>query len=193
MTDTTIILLDGATSAGKAAIAQMLQDRLDLPYCYFSVDDFLHMLPGRYMSGEGEDLTASLEAQMERLFPRLISAAHHCIRSLADQNINLIVDHVIQRREWLDECVSLLENHAVLYVAVCCRLGELERRERDAGRVEGLARAQLRSVHSYGDFDLEVDTCLSTPEQCTERILDKLGSDPGTWVFHQLRASRSRV
>jgi chloramphenicol 3-O-phosphotransferase len=51
-----IILLNGTSSLGKRAIVHPLQAIQDEPYLSLCVDNFLHNLPDRYMSDEGEDI-----------------------------------------------------------------------------------------------------------------------------------------
>ena len=48
----TIILLNGASSAGKTSIARELQRVLPEPYLRTGIDDFFRMLPPRYLGTE---------------------------------------------------------------------------------------------------------------------------------------------
>ena len=50
-----IIFLNGTSSSGKSSIAKALQNLLETPFLHVSADDFLSMLPERfidYLSGE---------------------------------------------------------------------------------------------------------------------------------------------
>lgn len=184
-----IILLNGTSSSGKRAIVTQLQAVLDEPYLSLSIDNFLHNLPERYMSDEGKDILVYDQQVLSELFPRLISGIHECIPMLASKGINLIVDHVIQRRDWLEELVELLEGYEVRIVGVRCSLDELERREKSSQRADGLARTQFDVVHDIvGDYVLEVDTCTSNEVACAQQIKKMLETNPSPRACDRIRS-----
>ncbi len=182
-----IIFLNGTSSSGKAAIARQLQEILEEPYLYFSVDAFLHMLPERFMSTEESEPTIENEKILSEMMSGLISAIHHSIRIFALRGHNLIVDHVMQNQEWLVDCVKLLDEFPVLFVGVRCRLKELDRRERQRDMVRGLARQQFDIVHAHGLYDLEVDTADYNPLECAQQIKQALENGLSGKAFSQLR------
>ena len=59
----------------------------------------------------------------------------------------------------MSDLVKLLADLDVFFVGVHCPLPELERRERERGdRRVGEARTDYRVVHSFAEYDLEIDS-----------------------------------
>ena len=172
-----VIFLNGTSSSGKSSIARDLQRILDEPYLHFCIDTFLWMLPERYLSPEA----------LPEVAPKVISAMHHCIAASVLVGNNIIVDHVLEDKQWLEECVRLLAGFSVLFVGVRCPLEELERRERKRNRQQGLARYQFGLVHAHGVYDLEVDTSVYSPMDCALQIKEALRDIHSSNAFTNLR------
>ena len=84
---------------------------------------------------------------------------HRSIPALAFAGNNLIVEHIIEERVWMDRLLFLLEPHDVFFVGLHCPLEELERRERERGnRRIGEARSDYAVAHTFGAYDLELNT-----------------------------------
>ncbi len=175
-----IIFLNGTSSSGKTVLAKELQNLLDEPYLHFSIDTFLDMLPEKFLSG-------SKTEEIQRLIPGVISGMHHCIAAAAAVGNNIIVDHVFQHRQWLIECVELLVDYPVLFVGVNAPLEELERRERERDRGQGIARIQYDLVHAHGIYDLELDTSIYSPFDCALQVNDALQQIDQADAFRQIR------
>jgi chloramphenicol 3-O phosphotransferase len=179
----TIILLNGISSAGKTSIAQALQRTLNEPYLQVSIDAFEDMLPGRSQAGE--------QFTWEDLFPKLLAGFHRSIAVLAGAGSNVIVDHVMVYREgWastLADCMEALEPFAVYFVGVRCSLEEAMRREQARGdRFIGTAERQFPRVHRHALYDIEVDTTRTSAEVCAEHIRAFVSSHNPT-AFARLR------
>ena len=114
-----VVFLNGASSSGKTTLAKQLQEMLDEPYLRFSIDEFLRMLPEAYISGRKVP-------ELPSVVPTVASGMHRCIAAAAEAGNNIIVDHVLQAHQWLEECISVLTGHSVLFVGVHCPLVELE-------------------------------------------------------------------
>lgn len=181
-----IILLNGTSSAGKTTIAKALQQIMDAPYLHVPVDSFGVMAPGPDKVGEpGSRLWQSV-------FNRVLSGFHHSLAALAAAGNNLIVDHVlvqgVEPENWLTECLDLLAPFTVYFIGVHCPLEELRRREQARGdRGIGLAEWQLGRVHQHGVYDLEVDTSVSSAEQCALRIKEMVERDAHPQALANLR------
>ena len=172
-TTSTIILLNGISSAGKTSISRVLQHMMSEPYLQVSIDAFEDMLPERHQEGQ---LFA-----WENLFPKLLTGYHRSIVALAAAGSNLIVDHVtVYRKGWastLADCMAVLEPFPVYFVGVHCSLEEAKRREQARGdRFPGTAERQFPRVHRHNLYDLEVDTTYTGPEACAEQIRTFVGS-----------------
>ena len=179
----TIVLLNGISSAGKTSISKVLQQTLNEPYLQVSIDAFEDMLPNRYQEGG--------RFAWEALFPKLLAGFHRSIAALAAAGANLIVDHVMVYREgWastLADCAGVLEPFPVYFVGVRCSLEEAKRREQARGdRFSGTAERQFPRVHRHNLYDLEVDTTHTSPEVCAEQIRAFVGSHEPT-AFARLR------
>ena len=177
-----IIFLNGTSSSGKTSIAKALQQVLDEPYLHFGVDDFIMMLPDRYFCDDKQE-------ELSMLIPQAISGTHRCIAASASAGNNIVVDHVLEQRPWLEECVDTLTDFSVLFVGIRCPLEELERRERGRNRRPGLAKWQFDHVHAHGVYDVEVDTSVHSAMQCALQIKDALQANLSSGAFRQLRGT----
>jgi chloramphenicol 3-O phosphotransferase len=136
---------------------------MDTPYLYFSSDQLVDagVLPDlrTVRGGEAWD--------WKNIRPRFFDGFHRCIGALAEAGNDLIVEHVIERRSWFEDCAQRLSKFDAFFVGVHCPLEELERRERLRGdRSIGEGRSHLEDgVHSWGPYDFEIDTSLSDPER----------------------------
>jgi chloramphenicol 3-O phosphotransferase len=96
---------------------------------------------------------------------------HATAAALAEAGLNVIVDHVLLERAWLDECARLWARFPVLFVGVRCPLQVVLRRELERkDRTFGQAEAQFAVVHRWGNYDVEVDTSLLTPDDAVAQI-----------------------
>ena len=167
MSQSTIIFLNGVSSAGKTSIARALQATLDQPYLHVAIDSFEDMLPDRY--AEGGDFA------WPAIFSRMLTGMHRSFAALAEAGNNLIIDHVMVHRDgWassLADCLTLLAPYPVYFVGVHCPLDELLRREQARGdRFVGTVARQFPLVHLHGLYDLEVDTSQASAATCAEQI-----------------------
>jgi chloramphenicol 3-O phosphotransferase len=149
-----IILLNGASSAGKSTLARALQEAMPVPFLRFSLDIFLF---------SGEVLPTRRDGAFARsaLRRRLFDGYFGCLGALAAAGNGLIVDHIIESADHHARLVAALNGFDVFFVGVHCPLAELERRERARGdRRPGEAAQDLRVVHGFGPYDIEVDSTL---------------------------------
>jgi len=148
-----IILLNGASSAGKSSLARALQAQLEEPFWHYSID---HLLAAGILPRER---IASGEFAWAALRPAFFDGFHRSIPALAAAGNNLIVEHIIETSQWMCCLVELLAPFDVFFVGVRCPLHELERRERERGdRRMGSAREDDATTHAFGEYDHEVDT-----------------------------------
>jgi len=148
-----IIIINGPSSSGKTTLALALQKQLQVPFIRFSFDLFLdhkafpleQIKNGRF--------------SWEQMRPSVFQGLHQCLPALATAGNNIIFDHIIETKAWLDELVSLISELDVFFVGVHCSLAELERREIQRGdRRPGEARQDFETVHSIAMYDLEINS-----------------------------------
>ena len=152
-----IILLNGASSAGKSTLCRAIQAAADVPLLQFSLDFFMFghgVLPARREEG-GEFAWASLR-------PKLFEGYYGCLAALARAGNNLVVDYIIETPEQFVRLTETLRPFDVFFVGVHCPLPELERRERQRGdRPVGDARKDFQTVHTFSAYDFEIDSTLA--------------------------------
>ncbi|MEF2279230.1 AAA family ATPase [Deinococcus sp. YIM 134068] len=148
-----LILVNGASSAGKSTLCRALQASLGQPFLRFSPDFFLFdtdMLPGR--GDEGGPFAWT------NLRPQVFEGFFRCLPALLSAGNNLVVDSIVESREGMDRLVEVLGPFNVFFVGLHCPLPELERRELARGdRRPGDTRRDFGTVHSFGVYD-EVDS-----------------------------------
>lgn len=179
------IWLNGASSSGKSTLAFALQEALSDNHLIASVDRWTGMLPERSF--------VSKDVFVRDLEP-VVHGFHRSLVALLDAGNSLIVDHVLRNPKWLAECIQLLAGYSVLFVGVHCPIEVLNERERERGdRDPGLAGRHLRTVHSHGAYDVEVDTSTLSVNECVERILEAYASPPRPSAFEQLLGTHEGV
>ncbi|MBC6467476.1 chloramphenicol phosphotransferase CPT family protein [Actinomadura alba] len=164
-----VILLNGASSSGKSTLAKALQRTLGEPFLHVSSDQFVAtgMLPDR----REESGPFNWWSQMR---PRFFAGFHRCLPALAEAGNDLIVEHVIEFPAWRDELARLLAHLDVFLVGVHCDLDELDRRERARGdrrMGEGRSHVEENLMHTFGPYDLEVDTTAGVSATLADSVL----------------------
>jgi chloramphenicol 3-O phosphotransferase len=183
----TVFLLNGGGSTGKSTLAMALQERAEGILLHVSVDDILSLVPRR-LNGficdtrdgfwfERNDQAGAdelVELHWGRAGSNVMSAMFRARSCYADVGYDVVIDHVLLFREWVDELARDLWAHRVIFVGVFCSSGEeLERRERQRGdRPIGIARWLSTAAHLHGvPYDLSVDTAVLSTQFCAEAIL----------------------
>lgn len=183
----TIILLNGASSSGKTTLLKILQDLLPQPYLDMGIDRFIWMMPKRYLDRPLWDDVLGKAVQAGTAGRILFSGMHHAIAAAAQAGNNIIADHVLVEKDWVDECARLFGGMNAYLIGIRCPLEVLEERERERkDRTLGQARAQFPVIHRHALYDLEVDTSLLTPQQCAQQVIAALQQPPR--AFKQLLA-----
>lgn len=176
-----IVFLNGTSSSGKSSIAVELLKVLDTPYFHLAVDAFGAM--------RAVERTLELDgpAQQE-LLRRTRAGFHRAVAGMAQAGNDVVVDYLLSEPWRLQDCLDVLNGLDVVLVGVHCPPDELERRERARGdRVPGTAAKQLQSVHQHGLYDFEVDTGVSTPQECARAIKEFVSREPTTRAFDEMR------
>jgi chloramphenicol 3-O phosphotransferase len=150
-----IILLNGASSAGKSTLARALQAALPEPFWHVSIDHLLaaQILPhARIQSGE---------FPWQSLRPAFFEGFYRCLPALAEAGNHLIVEHILETEASQLRLRELLAPFDVFYVGLLCPLPELERRARtrSAQKIEE-SRQDFLLTPRFGPYDLELDTTL---------------------------------
>ena len=184
MTHGKIILLNGASSAGKTSIVRALQPLLNEAYLEAGIDKFLFMLPTHYLTQAHlwHDLIGYEKTTNGELLPkvgthghRLMRGMHRAIAALAQTGNNVLADHVLLDKLWLEDCLRVFEGFNLLFVGIMCPLEVLGAREKGRGdRTLGQARGQAGIIHQNCIYDLQIDTSKLTASACAEQIKSRL-------------------
>jgi len=146
-----IILLNGASSAGKSTLAAALQAAADRPLFRFSLDFYFF---GPILPRRGEGLF-----EWKPMRQRLFTGYFHSLAAFANAGNDLVVDHIFETQADYEEMMAALDGLDLFIVGVHCPIEELERRERERGdRPVGDARRDLETVHTFCAYDFEVDS-----------------------------------
>lgn len=190
-----LILVNGPSSAGKTTLCRALQKQVLHPYLVVGFDDFIFLSAERYYRGadtarqgerddstrEGVEMVTTSKpgeppcvvARFGPTFRRLIGSMAPAVRALIDGGNPVIFDHVLHDEAMHESCRTSFAGLDVLQVGVRCPLPLLEARERARGdRVLGRARGLFDLVHTFLDYDVEVDTGSMSIEACVTAILD---------------------
>lgn len=160
-----IILMNGASSAGKSTLAAALQARMDEPFWHYSID---HLISANVLPGDRLDAG---HFQWKDMRPRFFEGFHASLPALAGAGNNLLVEHIVESAEWMDRLARLLQHLDVFFVGVHCPLEELERREILRGnRRLGEAKADFEKTHRYCEYDFEVAATLPAIENADSVI-----------------------
>lgn len=177
-----IILINGTSSSGKTTLTKGLQSTLPDLWLEMGIDRFAYALPGfirgvptwpqlfQYVRPAGRP-DGPFAIETTPLGQQFVSGMHATVAALADAGLNVIVDHVIFERRWLEECARKWARFEVLFVGVRCPLDvvlrrELERKDRTLGQAE----AQFDVIHCWGDYDVEVDTSILAPDEAVAAV-----------------------
>ena len=148
-----IIIINGPSSSGKTTLALAAQKQFDIPFLRFSFDLFLDnkVLP--------LDQMRNGTFSWDLMRPSVFKGIHQCLPALATAGNNIIFDHIIETKGFLQELIQLILDLDVFFVGLHCSLSELERREMQRGnRNIGEARTDLETVHQITSYDLELNS-----------------------------------
>jgi chloramphenicol 3-O phosphotransferase len=102
---------------------------------------------------------------------------HRASAELVRNGISVLIDDVLFDPEIVRSTVEIFADLPVWFVGVRCPLEVAEVREAARGdRMVGLARVLSPVVHTFGHYDIEVDTSLLTAKEGAELILREIGS-----------------
>jgi chloramphenicol 3-O phosphotransferase len=165
-----IIFLNGASCSGKSTLAKALQLQLDEPFLHVSSDHLVAagLLPQRREVDGPFDW-------WHQMRPRFFAGFHRCLPALALAGNDLIVEHIIEFAAWRQDLARLLAGLDVFLVGVHCDLDQLDRRAQRRGdrRIgEGRTHVVVDGIHTFGPYDLEVDTTAGVAAELASSILE---------------------
>lgn len=184
----TIVILNGASSAGKSSIVKALQTVSDEPILDAGLDRFLWMLPQRYLERPLWDEVLGLATQAGLPGHQLVRGMHRAIAALSRAGWHVVADHVLVERAWARDCAACLADLPAYLVGVRCPLEVLLAREEvRRERTPGQAAAQHQRVYAGLIYDLEVDTSILSAKECAWQIRARLADGTGPRALRHLQ------
>ena len=181
-----ILLFNGASSSGKSTFIKYLQPKLQEPYFYYSSDKLVQakILPEVDRAVDNEVNSWNM------IRPKFFDGFHRSIKAFADAGNDIIVEHVIEKKEWFRSLTELLQNHKVYFIKVDCPIDELCQREIKRGdRYLGEGKSHIEEgVHTWSPYDLEIDTYNTSVEANIRRVIELISQEDYTTVFDKITA-----
>jgi chloramphenicol 3-O phosphotransferase len=190
-----LVILNGTSSAGKTTLGRAVQDVDAAPWILTGVDHYWSRLPRRYLEDEigNPDGFRSLyegEGEARRTvgfvvgptFRRLMYGLHRTVAALVEAGNDVLVDYLPFDEAMARDAVAVWADLDGVLVAVRPPLEVSERWERERGdRDLGQARVMFEQAHSFGRFDLVVDTSAAPAEAAAGLVLAHLRlAEPAT-------------
>lgn len=177
-----MVFLNGPPSVGKTTTARALRRRLEEPFFYIDLDDFLAGYLQRWW-----------DERMDDLWDKSVNAWLLTIRDLGRSGHDVIAATMIKplhARAYFD----LFSEFVVYFVGIKCPVDvaqERENRRHDRKRPMVLNDTPVfRDAHDHPRYDLEIDTSLVRPEQAAERIAELIATTPNPGAFASLLGER---
>jgi chloramphenicol 3-O phosphotransferase len=163
----TAIVLHGPTSAGKTTLAKALQATSPVPAFHISLDAFVTM-SNRHDMRSDEERAAVYKLHCENLRSTLARIAH--------TEFDIILDLVLRDGTELQACLAMLSVRPTYVIGVSAPLHVLEARERARpDRASGIAREQIADPVYKRQYDLTLDTSITTPEAGAAAVRNLMG------------------
>lgn len=179
-----IILINGASSAGKSTLARALQTRLEAPFWHYSID---HL---RVAGVLPMDRIAAEQFEWSAMRPAFFEGFHRSLAAFAGAGNNLIVEHIVETEAWMNRLLDLLLPLDVFFIGLHCPLPELLRREAgrsDKSRAE--AQTDYEVVHTHCLYDLEL-TSTEPVDRLADLALSAWTRRSAPSAFEQMAARR---
>ncbi|MDQ3183262.1 MAG: chloramphenicol phosphotransferase [Actinomycetota bacterium] len=190
-----IVILNGAPRSGKSSIVAVIQDTFDGVWMNLGVDRFMQMTPERYLPGIGLR-PGGERPDLEPFVVVMYRAMYESIAAHGRLGLNVVVDvghhdAYSESRGILPDCARRLTGLPVLFVGVRCPIEIIMERRRTTGWSAGKhppVRLWQQEVHLPGNYDLEVDTSMLSPQECATMIRQRLETGPVPSAIQQLAA-----
>jgi chloramphenicol 3-O phosphotransferase len=187
-----VVVLNGASSAGKTTIATGFRDQRAAVgefWLLTGIDDFLVKLPAEWKSAgpdhgtfaadciRFERTSDGVRVRVGRVGRQLLRAYQGGVAAAARVGLNVIVDEVVIDKTSWDDWTGALAGLDVVWVGIRCSTEVAEERNRVRGdRFAGLARAQTVTAHQHARYDFEIDTTIRAPDDAVLELTRRLGT-----------------
>jgi chloramphenicol 3-O phosphotransferase len=186
-----VIVLNGASSAGKTWTAQALVKLLGAQCAVTGLDEMMERIQPFGTEGS-ESLRRSLLIAWFQLAGgrlRLFKRVHREVVGLAEAGRDVIVETALMDEGALRDAAECFTPLNGLFVGMKPPLAVSEQWERTRDdRPRGHARKHYDLIHAHGIYDLVLDPSTLTPHECAIAILKRLeGAPPDAFRCLQAR------
>lgn len=205
-----VVLLNGASSAGKTTLARELQRLWPGPLQHIALDQFRDGMAGQYRgmnSQTGEPGSRGLnvvpaqrpdgvvtELRFGDVGRQMLKAMRSAAAAFAASGVDVVLDDLLLEPDFLHDYLDVLDGFAVTFVGVQCDLATLNQREAARpGRFPGTAAAHFAQLHEHCSYDVEVDTAAHLPRECAARVLAAVAKPAQPAAFERMRAARAQL
>lgn len=199
----TVVVLSGPSRAGKSTIAARVQDALDGIWMHIGMDLHIQATPPRYKPGVGlrpmllqdvRDVDGRVSySDLVEAVPALYAALYGSAAAHARNGLNVVMDvyhhdHYPKPLGTLDIAKRELAGLPTLFVGVNAPLDVIwDRRRQTWGQHREAVDDVVRQAVEMHDgaarrlsYDIEFDTSELSPDECVDRIAQRLAEGPGT-------------
>ena len=200
MSPGSIILLNGASSAGKTTTAQAIQRLCPRPVQLIALDQFRDGMCDRYRgmnSAAGEPGARGLNVVPDGVVTRLhfgdvgrqtLKGMRRAAAAFATTGIDVVIDDLLVEEDFLRDYLDVFRDYPVTFVGVRCDLPTLNVRERSRpGRFPGTAAGHFDRVHDGCCYDVEIDTATTQPRECAKAVLAVVAEPSSPTAFERMR------
>ena len=182
-----LIVLNGASSAGKSTLVSELQQLWPRPLYATGTDAVIIGWPQDFVLDHHEsDPAKEVEAlhivaglgpapswvpKFSDTFLTISRHAHESWAAMNQSGIDVVVDHCIIEPSVREQAQDVLVG--AFWVGVTCDVEEMVRREADRGdRYVGFASGTSAVVHRGMNYDMVVDSTSTSPEKLARLVFD---------------------
>ena len=108
-----ILVLNGTSSAGKSTVLHAFQESQAKPYIDMGLDKFIFALPKRYLRTHWQDVLGAA-THGGAMGHTLVAGMHRAIAAIASTGLNVVTDHVLVEKRWIEDCAAALAGRARL-------------------------------------------------------------------------------
>ncbi len=185
-----IVILNGASSAGKTSLAKAIQRQFTDTYLLMGIDMFWMTMPENQL-----DLTtvdASFYTWIEEVFDdkpflriipgpildQIMIARYEAIAVYLNAGFNVIADDVTWSKLWLVEGLKTLAPFESYFVGVFADDRVLSHREILRGdRLTGWARGSQKWVHEHLTYDITLDSSVISSQELALKVVAAVEGD----------------
>lgn len=197
-----LIVLNGASSAGKTSLAQAFQEIASDCWVHLGIDTFWYAIPQSQLDMQQvrpeyhtwdvvveDDGLEWFSLTPGALLEKAMHARYLAIRAYLDEGINVISDDLIWTREWLLDLLRIFEGYQAWLVGVHVSDEEGARREAARGnRLAGVNRGSARAAHAHTEYDFEIDTTDGPMPELARELYERYQSCCQPGAFGRLRS-----